>query len=317
MAWDTGSRTESVRSRQSAVQSLSEQLAVQLAVNRSGRLLLGYRPPYDWPAVISFLRARATPGVESVEAGEYRRTIACDEGVGAIAVSLASDANSLSLDVHGAIHQALPGIVERVSRMFDLTADPAMISGHLSSDPLLTRACAAHGGIRVPGAWDPLELSVRAILGQQITVRAATTIAGRVAAGWGIPFEQGGLSRIFPNAAQLADARLEEAGIIRARANAIRSLAKAVCDGDLTFDGASTGGALRAIPGIGEWTAQYIAMRALQQPDAFPSGDIVLRRVAGNCSARELDARAERWRPYRSYAVMLLWQTATELKTAD
>lgn len=271
-----------------------------------------YRPPYDWPAVLSFLRVRATPGVESVEAGIYRRTISCHGAVGAIAVGWASDTNSLSLDVTGAPRRAWPHIVERVSRMFDVAADPGVISAHLSSDPLLTGACAAHGGMRVPGAWDPFELSVRAILGQQITVRAATTIAGRVAARWGTPAGPDELSRIFPTAAQLADARLEEAGVIRTRANAIRLLAQARCDGNLTFDGPSTGAALCRIPGIGEWTAQYIAMRALHHRDAFPSGDIVLRRMAANCSARELDARAERWRPYRSYAVMLLWQTATE-----
>lgn len=272
-----------------------------------------YRPPYDWPAMVAFLQARATPGVESVEAGRYRRTIMSNNNVTSIVVGPAADADALWLDLHGAASRSSQAIVERVKRMFDVAAEPAAISGHLSSDPLLTRACAAHAGIRVPGAWDPFELSVRAILGQQITVRAATTIAGRVAARWGTPIsEHDGLNRLFPNAAQLADARLEEAGIIASRAKAIRSLASAVNDGALVFDGDSTGAALRAIPGIGEWTAQYIAMRALQQPDAFPSGDVVLRRMAGGCSPRELDRRAEQWRPYRSYAVMLLWQTASE-----
>ena len=263
--------------------------------------------------MIAFLRARATPGVESVEADCYRRTIACDGVAGSIVVSRATDADALWLDVHGATAPSTPTSVERVQRMFDVAADSIAIAGHLASDPLLTRACAVHAGIRVPGAWDPFELSVRAILGQQITVRAATTIAARVAARWGTPVDdRHGLNRLFPNAAQLAGARLEEAGIIATRANAIRSLAKAVCDRSVLFDSPSTLAALAAIPGIGEWTAQYIAMRALRQPDAFLSGDVVLRRMAGGCSRRELDQRAERWRPYRSYAVMLLWQTATE-----
>jgi AraC family transcriptional regulator of adaptative response / DNA-3-methyladenine glycosylase II len=170
-----------------------------------------------------------------------------------------------------------------------------------------------HAGIRVPGACDPFELSVRAVLGQQISVRAATTIAGRVAARWGSPVEAGdGLDRLFPSAAQLLDAPIEQAGVIASRAGAIRALARAVCSGALAFDGPEALDALRQIPGIGEWTAQYIAMRALNEPDAFPSGDVVLRRMAGNCSPRELDARSEHWRPWRAYAVMLLWQTATE-----
>jgi AraC family transcriptional regulator of adaptative response / DNA-3-methyladenine glycosylase II len=263
--------------------------------------------------MIAFLQARATPGVESVEADCYRRTIACDGVAGSIVVSRATDADALWLDVHGATAPSMPTSVERVQRMFDVAADSIAITGHLASDPLLTRACAVHAGIRVPGAWDPFELSVRAILGQQITVRAATTIAARVGARWGTPVDdRHGLNRLFPNAAQLADARLEEAGIITTRANAIRSLATAVCDRSLLFDSPSTLAALAAIPGIGEWTAQYIAMRALRQADAFLSGDVVLRRMAGGCSRRELDQRAERWRPYRSYAVMLLWQSAVD-----
>ena len=214
--------------------------------------------------------------------------------------------------MHGAPHQALPGIVGRVSSMFDVAADPAVISGHLSSDPLLTYACAAHDGIRVPGAWDPFELSVRAILGQQITVRTATTMAGRVAARLG---NTGRAGRAAP---PLSDRRSTGRGtagrsrIIRARANAIRSLAKAVCDGELTFDDDSTHAALRRIPALANGQRSTSRCVPCASADAFPSGDIVLRRMAANCSAGELDARAERWRPYRSYAVMLLWQSAVD-----
>jgi AraC family transcriptional regulator of adaptative response / DNA-3-methyladenine glycosylase II len=170
-----------------------------------------------------------------------------------------------------------------------------------------------HAGIRTPGAWDPFELTVRAILGQQISVKAATTIAGRIAQRWGSPIE-GSAMRLFPAPTQLMNAPLEEAGIIATRANSLRAVATAMVNGSLAFDRDSAIDTLRAIPGIGEWTAQYIAMRALNQPDAFPSGDLVLRNMAGGCSARELDRRSESWRPWRAYAVMLLWQAARDLE---
>lgn len=274
---------------------------------------LAYRPPYDWEAVIGFLAARATPGVEVVADNVYRRTIAIGDQTGSIAIAPASPGPSLILEVRLGEPRVLLTIVERVRRMFDVGADPAVITEQLSSDALLKRACGAHPGIRTPGAWDPFELSVRAVLGQQISVAAATTIAGRVAERWGTPVaETGGLARLFPTASQLADAPLEEAGIIAARANTLRLLARAVRDGALVFDGGSTAARLRSIPGIGDWTTQYILMRALNEPDAFPSGDLVLRRMAGDCSARDLDRRSQAWRPWRAYAVMLLWQAARD-----
>jgi AraC family transcriptional regulator, regulatory protein of adaptative response / DNA-3-methyladenine glycosylase II len=197
-----------------------------------------------------------------------------------------------------------------------VAADPAVIAEQLSGDALLRNSLAAHPGIRTPGAWDSFELTVRAILGQQISVAAATTIAGRVAARWGTPIEAvGGLTRIFPTASQLADAPLEEAGITSSRAATLRAVAKAVCDGTLTYDAEPTATQLRAIPGIGDWTAQYVLMRALNEPDAFLHGDLVLKRMAGGCTSRELDHLAEAWRPWRSYAVMLLWQSARDLDT--
>lgn len=278
------------------------------------RFRIAYRPPYDWTAMIEFLAARAIPGVEHVEGNRYLRTIAIDGNTGSIAVSPATDGPALLLDVHFAVPQVLLLIVERVRRIFDVGADPSVIVEQLSGDALLRRASAAHPGIRTPGAWDPFELTVRAILGQQISVRAATTIAGRVAARWGTPLDEAtGLTRLFPTPAQLANAPLEEAGIISTRANTLRSVARAIRDGGLIFDGTSTAAALRAIPGIGDWTAQYVLMRALNEPDAFPSGDLVLKRMAGGCTSRELDRRSEAWRPWRAYAVMLLWQAARDL----
>ena len=286
------------------------------------RFRLSYRPPYDWPQVIGFLAARATPGIEAVDADRYQRTIAIGGTAGTISIAPADNGSALMLDVRVGDPRALLAIVERVRRMFDLGADPSLVAQQLSGDVLLRRAAAAHAGIRTPGAWDAFEITVRAILGQQISVKAATTIAGRIAERWGTPLESGEcrvgsdephrLNRLFPTPDQLADAPLEEAGIISSRAQTLRSLARAVRDGGIVFNGVSTLESLRAIPGIGEWTAQYVAMRALNEPDAFPSGDLVLRKMAGDCSARELERRSEAWRPWRAYAVMLLWQAAKD-----
>ena len=278
------------------------------------RFRLAYRPPYDWAHVIGFLAARATPGVELVAGNRYQRTIAIGGATGTIAIGPAKDESALMLDVQLGDPRALLTIVERVRRMFDLGADPAVIEGQLIADPLLRRIVARHPGIRTPGAWDPFEITVRAILGQQISVKAATTIAGRIACRFGSPVisSEPALDRLFPTPAQLVDAPLEEAGLTSARASTLRALARAVEGGAVVFDGAATLDSLRAMPGIGEWTAQYVAMRALNEPDAFPSGDLILRRMAGDCSARELERKSDTWRPWRAYAVMLLWQTAKD-----
>ena len=281
------------------------------------RFRLAYRPPYDWAALLAFLSARATPGVESVEQSRYRRTITVDGAHGAIDVSRAESGPALWLEVRFPDPRALLFIVERVRRLFDLGADPAVIAEHLRADPMLLKPLAGHPGIRVPGAWDGFELAVRAILGQQVSVRAATTIAGRLAAMFGTPVADArGLSRLFPTPAQLKDAALERAGVMPARAAAIRSLARQVGDGRLALgpciDGRATIAALTACQGIGDWTAEYIAMRALGEPDAFPRGDLVLRRLAGGLTARALDRRSDAWRPWRAYAAMLLWQQAVD-----
>jgi AraC family transcriptional regulator, regulatory protein of adaptative response / DNA-3-methyladenine glycosylase II len=320
------------------------------------RFRLAYRPPFDWDALLEFLEARATPGVESVDGLGYRRTITVDGRHGAITVSRVESGAAIALDVRFPDPRALLFIVERVRRMFDLGADPLVIGEHLRSDPLLRALSADHPGIRVPGAWDGFELAVRAILGQQISVRAATTIAGRIAAMFGSPVAGSvGLERLFPTPAQLATASIERAGVVPARAETIRSLARHVAGGTLvlgtsvprnTMDAGTTcqdwpsasavvrkdsGGRTRrdltsassvvvdesiqgltAIRGIGAWTAEYIAMRAFGEPDAFPSGDLVLRRMTGARTARELQQRSETWRPWRAYAVMLLWRRATE-----
>ena len=272
------------------------------------RVILPYKPPYDWHAMSSFLAARATPGVERADAHGYARSISVNGFTGSIAVAPMPGADALTVDVAIPDRALIPRIVENVAQMFDLDHDPAAITKALAGEKLFKRACAAHAGIRLPGAWDPFELAVRAILGQQVSVRAATTMAGRVAAKWGeaVTTEQG-LDRLFPWPASLTDAKLEKIGIISARAKTIRLLSQQVCAGTLSFDSPTIVDDLQNIRGIGDWTAQYVAMRALKNADAFPSGDLVLRRKAGNCTARVLQKRSQKWRPWRAYAVMLLW----------
>jgi AraC family transcriptional regulator of adaptative response / DNA-3-methyladenine glycosylase II len=251
------------------------------------RFRLAYRPPYDWGAMLAFLGSRAIPGVESVEESRYRRTIAVDGKAGVIEVSPLPDGSSLGLSVRFPDPRALLVIVERVRRLFDLGADPAVIAEHLGGDPLLRGPLAEHPGIRAPGAWDGFEIEVTAILGQRI--------AGRVAAMFGSPVTGGfGLERLFPTAGQLSSAPLERAGAGTARAGAIRSLARQVSNGT------PASATCAALPGIDERAAEYIAMRALGEPDAFPSGD------------PDLCGTAERWRPWRAYAFMLLWQDARD-----
>ena len=281
------------------------------------RFRLAYRPPYDWEAILSFLAARATPAVESVGACHYRRTIALDGKHGIVEVSPVESRSALWVDVRFSNPQGLLTIVERVRRMFDLGADPTVIREHLIDDPLLRVPFTRHPGVRTPGAWDGFELAVRAILGQQVSVRAATTLAGRIAWTFGQPIvDDRGLNRLFPTAATLSTAALERVGVMPARARTIRTLARRVVDGSISFDVGreieSVSQALLGVPGIGDWTAQYIAMRAYGEPDAFPSGDLVLRRAAGGCTAKELDRRSQAWRPWRSYAVMLLWRQSSD-----
>lgn len=283
------------------------------------RFRLAYRPPYDWEGVLAFLAARAMPGVESVEGSRYRRTISIGGQHGDIDVSHGASRAAIDVEVRFPDPGALLRIVERVRRLFDLGADPAVIAEHLGGDPLLREPLARWPGVRVPGAWDGFELAVRAILGQQVSVRAASTIAGRIASLFGSPAADGnghGRARLFPTPAQLAGAPLERAGVMPARAETIRGLARAVAGGTIAFgagtETAATVRALRALDGVGDWTAQYVAMRALGEPDAFPSGDLVLRRMAGAASARDLDRRSEAWRPWRAYAVMLLWPRTAE-----
>jgi AraC family transcriptional regulator of adaptative response / DNA-3-methyladenine glycosylase II len=285
---------------------------------------LAYRPPYDWDAMLAFLAARAIPGVETVKDNVYRRSIAIGDASGVLSVAPAQN-NRVNVTVRFPDIAALPVIIARVRRVFDLAADPEPIGAHLSQDPVLAPLVEARPGLRVPGAWDGFELAVRAIFGQQITVPAATKLLGRLVEGHGamLPEELRGfegLTHVFPSPADLAGIDLD-IGMPRARLRAVTALASALVDDPLIFSpGASLEEAivkLRALPGIGEWTAQYIAMRELREPDAFPAADIgLMRAMATPDGERPTSAvllrRAERWRPWRAYAALHLWASGID-----
>jgi AraC family transcriptional regulator of adaptative response / DNA-3-methyladenine glycosylase II len=277
---------------------------------------LAYRPPFDWESQVEFLAARATPGVEEVRGGSYRRSFALQGSHGVLEVSPVPGAHALELRISLPDPSFLLQIVGRVRAMFDLDADPGVVAGQLVLDPLLAPLVRRYPGLRVPGAWEPFELAVRAVLGQQVTVRGASTLAGRLAGRFGEPLRVtggDGLTHVFPRPQVLAEADI--AGMPRARAQAIRALSRAVLRGEVDLTtGRNPNGlpeALMRVKGLGDWTAQYIAMRALGEPDAFPAGDLVLRRMAGAglaLTAAGLRKRAEGWRPWRAYAAMYLWR---------
>ena len=276
---------------------------------------LRFRPPYQWEQMLAFLAARAIPGVEAGDSGVYRRTISLQGSRGYFQVSKHGESDALAVRVQIADSQSLYTIVERIRSLFDVNADWSAIAQVLSNDPELRERIRAQPGVRVPGCWNGFELAVRAILGQQISVKGASTLAGRMAKAFGEPFAgHAELRYIFPSPEVLADADLGKIGLTRKRAETIRALARAVCDGRIRFDGIYDSDAFLAglveIPGIGPWTAHYVAMRAMGEPDAFPTGDLGLLRALGLRSARELDRRAEAWRPWRSYASMYLWSVA-------
>jgi AraC family transcriptional regulator of adaptative response / DNA-3-methyladenine glycosylase II len=283
-------------------------------------LRLPFREPYDFTGLLAFYARRAIPGVEYVDASGYRRSFVIDGAAGWFSVGAAENDSALSLRVHGARPAQLGKLVSRVRRMFDMDADPAAIMGALRRSRLLQKPVRQWPGQRLPGAWEGFELAVRAILGQQISVAAARTFAARIVERHGSAHVAAaglGLAALFPSAGELADASLESIGLPRARAATIRGFAQACVDGRVDFAAHQPLEAfverLVALPGIGAWTAHYIAMRALSQPDAFPAGDLVLRKQAGNgvaISERALEALAEAWRPWRAYAVMLLWRSA-------
>jgi AraC family transcriptional regulator, regulatory protein of adaptative response / DNA-3-methyladenine glycosylase II len=264
-------------------------------------LRLAARPPFDGTAVLAWLASRTVPGLDEVVDGAYRRRIAVGERLGTVEVRPVDGGVLASVDLPPDTH--LAGVVAGVRRLFDLDADPAAVDAHLGTDALLGPLVASSPGIRVPAWWTGFEAGVRAVVGQQISVAAARTIAGRIVGTCG----PGGT---FPGPEELADAPLEQLGVIGARADTIRRLATAVLIGDVVLDGSVDHDelvtSLVALKGIGPWSAEYISLR-IGEPDAFPAGDLHLRRVLGARDVRAAEALAEAWRPWRAYAAMHLW----------
>jgi AraC family transcriptional regulator, regulatory protein of adaptative response / DNA-3-methyladenine glycosylase II len=288
------------------------------AVGACLRLTLAYRPPLDWRALLRFLSARAIPGVECVTGDTYQRTVRVGAHRGWLGVSPIAGRKLLAVDLATALAPALPGILARLRNLFDLDARPDLIAGQLALDPLLAPWVERHPGLRVPGAFDSFELGIRTILGQQVSVRGASTLAGRLVQQFGeaieTPFAY--LKRIAPAPESLATARgttLASVGLPPARAESLRSLASAIAHREIDLepgvDPTAVVAKLVELPGIGPWTAEYIAMRALRWPDAFPATDLGLVKASGLKCAKVLAKTAERWRPWRAYAAMHLWES--------
>ncbi len=349
--------------------SAADESAAPAASNISGRtsitLRLDYREPFDWAATLAFLRARAIAGVEAVVGETYRRTVRIGRHTGWVSITDDGDRPSLAAEISLSLSGALMQVVARLRALFDLDADPSIIADHLSADALLAPLVARRPGLRIPGAFDGFEVAIRAILGQQITVRAASTLSGRLAATFGqaidVPFAE--LHQLMPTAEHLAAAEIDAIqalGMPRARALAVHSLAAATASGSVPLESPAESAlgpplspvddidaavdALVAVRGIGPWTAQYIAMRVLRWPDAFPAGDLVLRQVLARhvsspvsdnasgpapnsarrpthkargakssakpaLSSAQCASRAQPWRPWRAYAAMHIWQS--------
>jgi AraC family transcriptional regulator, regulatory protein of adaptative response / DNA-3-methyladenine glycosylase II len=257
-------------------------------------LRLQYRPPFDWTALLDFVRPRAIPDLEEAGPDTYVRA--------GVKVRHDPEKNCLIARIEGSSPKSLRRVAEKVRLFFDLRANTLEIGSHLAKSAILKPIVKRHPGLRVPGSWDGFELAVRAMLGQQVTVKGATTLAGRLVARFGPP-----------RAEILASADLAAIGLPKARAESMSGFARAVCDGRIGFDGTFSSeemiGRMCELPGIGPWTANYIAMRALGDPDAFPASDLGLLKAAGVSSARRLEEIAEAWRPWRSYAAMYLWQS--------
>lgn len=287
------------------------------------RLTLAYRPPFAWETLLKFLAVRAIPNVEQVHDSQYSRTVAMGEHHGWLTVAAVPGRSELCVSLAMELAPVLPAILTRLRNLFDLNARPDVIARHLSLDPHLAPLVKRWPGLRVPGAFDAFELGQRAILGQQVSVRGATTLAGRLAEKFGEPIRtpHAGLTRLTPTTESIATAAREtiaDIGLPSARAECLRQFACAIAQGDIDlntgFAHAETPSRLLDLPGIGPWTAQYIAMRALRWPDAFPTGDLGLRKAARALATQSLEQLSEHWRPWRAYAAMYLWQSLTHSK---
>ena len=282
---------------------------------------LPFRAPYDWPRVLRFFAGRAIPGVEAIEDGCYRRAIEWAGASGTLCVGRHPRRRCLVATFDGPVSAHAQTLVAPISRMFDLHADPAAIGAHFAGDAWLAPLVAAAPGLRVPGAWSAFELIVRAIVGQQVSVKAATTIIGRLVARVGQPIDghpHASTAWRFPTPAALASADLGGIGMPGKRIAALQGFARAVAAGEIAIELADAAGfdamraGLLALPGIGPWTVEYVAMRAWRDANAWPATDLVLMQaIAGRdpalVRATQQRARSDAWRPWRAYAAMHLW----------
>ncbi|HQU16890.1 MAG: DNA methylase [Chromatiales bacterium 21-64-14] len=287
-------------------------------------LRLAYRPPYDFNALLAFLRIRALPGVERIDEHAYARVFGTGAAPGWLRLSAwPGNEHALKLELHGAKPTQMLPVITRLRKMFDLDADPQMIAATLGREGVLKPLLRKHPGLRLPGGWDGFEIAVRAVLGQQVSVAAARTLATRMAQRFGEPLAPPaipGLQRLFPTPEQLADADLRPLGVTAARAATIRAVARGLLDGKLEFRSEQPleefVARWIALPGIGAWTAHYVALRALSHPDAFPAADLILRRAAAGggaeLSTKALEVLANTWRPWRAYAAIHLWRSSAD-----
>ena len=286
------------------------------------RIDLTYHPPFDWRGMLAFFRSRAIPGVETVNQGVYRRTIEINQSIGTIAVSQADSETALKLKVSPSCKREMSEIVPRVRRMFDLDTDLAAIYRVLRKDPLLKKVIDCHPGLRLPGAWETFEVAVRAVVGQQISVKGARTVIGRIVARAGERLsathaskDPTGLAYLFPTPEALCECNLNQIGMPQRRIETIRALAQAVIQGQLSFSAISSRDdfiqQMTRIPGIGDWTAQYTAMRGLGEADAFPASDLGIIKALQwgdkRPTPKQILKRAENWWPWRAYAAIYLW----------
>jgi AraC family transcriptional regulator of adaptative response / DNA-3-methyladenine glycosylase II len=299
--------------------------AATIGESETSSLQLSYRPPYDWEGLLAFLAARALKGVEQVTDGAYARTVRLGKATGWIRVTEYKKKRALIIEFTHSLTPVLPALLGRVRALFDLDARPDVITRRLRRDSRLAAAVKANPGLRVPGAFSGFELGLRAILGQQVSVKAATAVAGRFVEAFGEPLATPvpALNRLSPAPARLATANVDDIarhGIIATRARSIIALAEAQKSGELRLDGGAHHNPdesirrLAELPGIGPWTAHYIAMRALRWPDAFPKEDLAVRNSLGGVTAKEAEALSQAWRPWRSYAVMHVWNMTGTLQ---
>lgn len=280
------------------------------------RIVLSYEPPYDFPLLLAFLGKRAIPGVERVDETSYERVFGPHDRSTWIRLTADPIKSELLLEVKGGTAKLHPDIVQRTRRMFDLDTDLRPVHAALSASKLLKTGIKRRPGLRVPGSWDGFELAVRAVIGQQVSVAAATTLTRRLVEKFGV-LRSGapeGLNRVFPGPEVLAAANLDGIGLPQARIDTLRGMAQAVLAGDVDFAAGQNlpdfVTSITKLRGIGPWTAHYIAMRALRHPDAFPAGDLVLQQMLGDAcrlSERDTEAASQAWRPWRAYSVLHLW----------